>query len=398
MKTLRYGKPEEAGMDPDRIARLGARAHQWCDGHRMRSGVLLAARRGKIVFHEAYGPLRADAQSPPLQTDSIFAVNSITKIVTATAAMILVEDGTLGLNRPLREYLPELNGEGSEDIEVQNLLTHTSGLVEAELWARTTGLHKAHTERKQAEDGKAHPFIADLLDRLWDMKPGWMPGSKMSYSNVNIALLAEVARRVCGSSLERFTREKIFAPLAMKDTSFTWDTNKADRQVRRGDRVPFGSVAENPMAGNEGHWYQSAPWGFVGVSSTAIDLARFGQMFLNRGVLDGKRVLSPATVHEMTCNQIPGISADFFGIDVEASWGLGWMVQGDNRWMWTNGTLTPPGTFYHTGAGGHLLWVDPVNEIVGVYLSVCLDIDMAIVEQRSPCDLFQNMVTAAVMN
>lgn len=395
MAEVTYGTPEEAGMDPGRIAQLHERAASWVDGHRMRSGVLLAARRGRIVFHEAYGPLRSDAASPPLETDSVFAINSITKVIIATAAMVLVEDGKLGLNRPVREYLPELCGEGSDDIEVQHLLTHTSGLDEDETWERTGRLFQNYDKPLESEDGKAHPFIAEFLDHVWDMKPQFLPGSQMSYSNINFALLAEVARRVCGGSLERFIGERIFAPLGMVDSSITRDEKKADRQVRRGDGVPFGTVAGKPMAGNEGDWFQSAPWGIVGVSTTALDLARFGQMYLERGSLDGNRVLSPASVREMTRNQIPGIKADIFGTPLEASWGLGWMVQGDFRWRWGSGTLTPKGTFYHTGAGGHLLWIDPVNEIVGVYLSVCLDIDMEIVEPHMPSDLFQNMVTAA---
>lgn len=396
MTMLSYGAPKEVGMDPDRIAALKNRAPDWVDGFRMRSAVLLAARRGNVVFHEAYGPLRSDAASPAVVRDTIFAVNSITKVITATVAMTLVEDGKLGLNRPVREYLPEMCGQGADDIEVQHLLSHTSGLDEAEMWERAGRLYKNYNVPVTPEEGQVHPFVEGLLERIWDLKVHHAPGSVMSYSNVNFALLAEVVRRVCGGSLEEFARERLFIPLGMKDTSMTWDPGKAGRQVRRGDGVPFGSSANNPMGGNEGHWLQSAPWGFVGASSTALDLARFGQMFLGNGALGGNRVLSPASVHEMTRNQIPGIKADIFGVQLEASWGLGWAIQGDFRWRWGNGTLTPKGTFYHTGAGGHVLWVDPVNEIVGVYLSVCLDIDMEIVEPHGPNDLFQNMVTAAV--
>ena len=127
MTILTNGSPEEAGFDPKRIELLRQRVPEWVDGKRMRSGVLLAARRGTIVFHEAYGPLTDQADSPAMVKDTIFSVASITKTVTATAAMILVERGQLGLNRPIKEYLPEVCGEGTEDIEVQHLFTHTSG-------------------------------------------------------------------------------------------------------------------------------------------------------------------------------------------------------------------------------------------------------------------------------
>ena len=97
---------------------------------------MLAARRGKIVFHEAYGPLTADVGSPPLQKDSIFSTGSLGKTTTSTAIMLLVEDGLLGLNRPIKEYLPEICGTGTDDIEVQHLLTHTSGFSDADAGER----------------------------------------------------------------------------------------------------------------------------------------------------------------------------------------------------------------------------------------------------------------------
>ena len=99
----------------------------------------------------------------------------------------------------------------------------------------------------------------------------------------------------------------------------------------------------------------------------------------------------------MTRNQIPGIGTDFLGGHDEASWGLGWGIQGDDRWIWSESTLTPKGMFQHLGAGGHCIWVDPQNEIVGVYLSVCLDINVDIWEHHFNLDLFQNMVTALLL-
>jgi len=143
--------------------------------------------------------------------------------------------------------------------------------------------------------------------------------------------------------------------------------------------------------------YPEGIWGSEFLSTTALDLARFGQMFLNKGTYGGERILSPASVHEMTRNQIPGVGVDFLGFHDEASWGLGWAVQHDERWLWVTSSLSPKGTFYHMGAGGHLIWVDPINEIVGVYLSVCLDINKENLEHHWNNDLFQNMVTAAAV-
>ena len=139
------------------------------------------------------------------------------------------------------------------------------------------------------------------------------------------------------------------------------------------------------------------PNGGGSLKSNAQDLATFGQMFANGGAYAGVRLLNDWTVAEMTRNQIPGVGCvSTMGSWVpEGSWGLGWMVQGDARWPWSHGMLQPRGTFYHQGASGCSLWVDPVHELVGVYLSV-VNRDFG---NPDPCwefDTFQNMATAAL--
>lgn len=381
MTTLKIGTPEEAGMDPGRIEALRCRAPEWIDPQRMRSAVLLAARRGKIVFHEAWGPLTWRQDSPPLQTDSIFRVASITKPATATAAMMLVEEGRLGLNRPIKEYLPEICGEGTDDIEVQHLLTHTSGYDEEEAGDRFGEFQSNSSLVSESSEDGLHPLVGQYLSCLWDLPSHWASGGKMSYADYNFNLLGEIVRRVSGLPLEDFARARIFDPLNMKDASYFRDEDKLDRIACR----------------REGLVLPEGVWGADGLNLTALDLATFGQMFLDSGKYANQQVLSPATVHEMTRNQIPGIGTEFLGYHEEASWGLGWTVQHDERWRWIGGTLPPKGTFYHMGAGGMCLWVDPFNEIVGVYLSVCLEIDDDL-EHHWNLDLFQNMVTAAVVD
>lgn len=204
----------------------------------------------------------------------------------------------------------------------------------------------------------------------------------MSYADHNFELLGEIVRRVSGCSLEVFATERLFGPLGMKDTSYIRDEATLKRcVVRSSDIVRPDGV-----------------WGAVLLDTTALDLAVFGQMFLNSGTYSGRQVLSRPSVHEMTRNQIPGVGTDFLGLHAEASWGLGWAIQHDERWKWAGGTLTPKGTVSHLGAGGKCIWIDPVNEIVGVYFSVCLDIDFEIMEHHWNLDLFQNMVTAAVVD
>jgi CubicO group peptidase (beta-lactamase class C family) len=149
-----------------------------------------------------------------------------------------------------------------------------------------------------------------------------------------------------------------------------------------------------------------APWACGGVHSTAMDTSIFGQMFLNRGTYGGARILSPASVAQMTRNQIPGIGARYVGeFFPEASWGLGWSVHGDKRCLIYGEHLQSSQAFCHTGAGGVLLWVDPVYEIVGVYFSVLSDngippgipTPQGCPYVRARMDLFVNAVTAAIV-
>jgi CubicO group peptidase (beta-lactamase class C family) len=399
MTKLTYGAPEESGLDADRLALLRSQAPKWIDGFRTRSFVGLVARKGKIVFHEAYGPLTYEADSRPLQKDSIFSIASITKSITATAAMILMEDGKLGLNRPIKEYLPEICGDGTDNVQVQHLLTHTSGFMD-ETWYDLFMENKSqHADLKGDPASNPHPFNKTLLDRLWSDNTHWAPGTRMEYSNTNYDLLGEIIRRVSGQSLTEFGNSRIFAPLNLTDTSYVCDPSKAERSVRRGEEGPAGLMPGDPMSGFEGVWSQEAPWGSIGINSTALDLAQFGQLFLDSGQYESTQVLSPASAREMTLNQISGIGAEAFGRwHPEASWSLGWAVQDDERWPWVGSSLVSRGTIYHIGLGGHLLWIDPVHQIVGVYLSVSLDQDWEGQMLRGDADLFQNMVTAAVVD
>lgn len=396
MTKLTYGTPEEAGMDPARIAMIKARIPVWMDGVNERGGVFLAARRGKIILHEACGTQTDKSSSPPMTTSSIFQISSISKSVTATGVMILVEEGLIGLNRPIKEYLPELAGEGVDDVEVQHLLTHTSGFKEEECWEHYGARQRSVSVK--ADEGQ-NPVVAEYLAGMIDVRSWYTPGSLMDYCNHNYSLLSEIARRVSGVPVEQFYKTRIFEPLGMEDTDYASNTEKTARQVVRGDGAQAGSVAGLPEAGVEGTWMSGVPWGFLGVNTTALDLAILGQTYLNDGTYGAARLLLSATVHEMTRNQIPGIGCHMLGrFFPEASWGLGWMIQGDHRWKFYNASLTPKGSFYHSGQGGGQFWIDRENEIVGVYLSVCMVDQEDFTDTVWNADHFMNMVTATVVD
>jgi CubicO group peptidase (beta-lactamase class C family) len=396
MARLTVGTPEEAGMDPDRIAKLRDQAPAWVDGFRSRSFVGLAARRGKIVFHEAYGPLTHEQDSPSLKRDSLFSVASCTKPLTATAAMMLVEDGRLGLNRPLKEYLPNFCGTGIEDVEVQHLFTHTTGFTDADVDERILARRDPLLQSDFKGSSGQHQYAAISMECLKDLPSRWQPGSRMDYNGENYNILGEIVRIVSGQGLDDFVRKRIFEPLGMADTFFGINDDLKHRWVRRAEGEPGGPVPDQPLLGMEGDWFQKGVWGSGNLTTTALDLAKFAQMFLDGGICEEQRLISPATHAEMTRNQIPGIDAKLMNTSIEASWGLGWQIQGNFRWRWGNSTLQPAGSYGHGGFGGSCFWIDPENELIGVYLSVCTDLDLEAGEHHWNLDLFQNMVTAAV--
>ena len=386
---LHPGTPEEVGMSAERVRHIAHLAEGWVAEGIHPALVILVARKGKIVLHEAFGHLAPEPEAPPLARDTIFPLASLTKPITATAVMMLLEDGLLGLNRPVAEYLPEFVGEGKEAVRVHHLLTHTSGLRDEEV--------KEHAEKKKDSveipppDETQHPTIHESLFLRYDA-PLWKPpGEEMSYCPYGYELLGEIVRRVSGLSLADFARARIFAPLGMKDTDYIVPESVQHRIVRRPPDAP-GSFYDTREA-------QERPMGHAGVYSTAMDIAIFGQMFLNRGIYGDTRILSPASVTEMTRNQVPGISAwlddeEFFP---EASWSLGWEIHGNRKAMYYDGTLKSPKAFAHGGAGGVYSWVDPVYDVVGAYFSVVLE-SIAYSRPKWCADLFVDTVTAAVVD
>jgi CubicO group peptidase (beta-lactamase class C family) len=388
-EQLRDGDPEEAGMSAPRIRHASGLAQRWvAEGHTSVL-VVLVARRGRIVLHEAFGRLTPEPDAPALPREAIFPLASITKPITATAVLCLVEDGLLGLNRPVQEYLPEFVGVGKERVLVYHLLTHTSGLREEDV--------AAHRARKKPTTGlpapaeNQHPLAAERLFLAYDTPLGKQPGSEMAYCTFGFELLDEIVRRVSGRAISDFTSERIFQPLGMRDTSYGLPSARRHRLARR---YPESSVtaATGYAADFETRAYQESP---RSVYSTALDLAIFGQMFCQHGRYGAARVLSPASVAVMTRNQIAGVALSFDDeFFPEASWGLGWEVQGEKRPKRAP-SLRSARTFEHVGSGGTYLWVDPFSEIVGVYF--CL------LRHGAPGlrpawrgDLFIDAVTAAI--
>jgi CubicO group peptidase (beta-lactamase class C family) len=355
---FKYGTPQEAGLCPRRVRQVEQLVNNWVEQQESQAFTYVIARKGIIVSHQAFGRLFPDLNSPNVSKDTIFPLASLSKPVIGTAALVLAERGQLSLSFPVSYYIPEFVGEGKEKVLLWHLMTHTSGLRDEDIYA--------HTEKKQGQEVPAHrstqhPDIHRKLFLGYDTPLWKQPGTEMSYCNYGVELLGEIVRRVSGQSLDQFCNENIFTPVKMTDSHFIVPEAKYNRVIQRGEDLLGGKWFHTPEALNR-------PSAAGGLYSTVLDMAKFGQMFLNKGIYGENRVLSPASVTEMTRNQIPRISStygeEYFA---EASYGYNWSVNGNKK---DNGDLLSPSSFNHGGAGGVTLTVDPVYEMVLVLFSI----------------------------
>lgn len=353
--TLPSVAPSRVSMSGERLSLIDAAVNEAIERKEMPGAVVLAARRGAVVWRKAYGSRAILPKREAMTADTIFDLASLTKIVaTATSVMILVERGKIRLSDSVTRYIPELNGEGRERITIELLLTHRSGYApDFDLSEQWSGYD-------------------EMLKRLYAEPLRNAPGSRFVYSDINFITLGEVVRRVSGQTLDVFARENIFAPLGMRDTGFRPRKELVPRiaptenvrgmksylggageQSKDGERILRGEVHDptaNRMGGVAGH---------AGLFSTADDLAIFCQMILGRGEYKGVRILSPLGVEEMTKPR--QVSED------GGARGLGWDI--NTSFSSNRGDLFPVGSFGHTGFTGTSIWIDPASETFVVFLS-----------------------------
>ena len=302
--------------------------------------VVVIGHEGKIVYQKAYGRRAIVPEPETMTADTIFDLASLTKVVaTTTALMQLFEQGKFRLNDKVTDYIPEFQ-DGKSAVTLRNLFTHFSGLKPdvplAQPWSGyQTGIKLACTN-----------------------PPDGPPGARFVYSDINFILLGELVHRLSGQALSGYARDHIFLPLGMKDTMFQPPPALAPRiaptERVSGDSPPLRGVVHDPTARNMG-----GVAGHAGVFSTANDLARFAQMMLNGGELDGVRIVSAATVQKFTEPQTPP--------DQPILRGLGWDV--DSPYSGNRGELFPIGSFGHTGFTGTSLWIDPQSQTYVILLA-----------------------------
>ena len=398
MEPLTTARPEDLGMSAERLARIGPLAESWIKPGLHQALVLLVLRRGRVVLESAHGHPRTGSSEAPMPQDSLFPVASLSKLVTATAIMMLVERGLVSLNQPIADFIPEFSGKHKDRVTLWHLLTHSSGGLGLEemdaylIQKRIAGF--ATPPAPPGQDKLIHAY----LHSGFDIKLTHKPGTQVAYSNYAYELLGEALRQVTGRSIADFAQENIFAPLGMGDSSFRIGDLDRRRLVDRPPDAPHGT--------GKPHWYcdglevqsqLATPWAHSGLISTARDMAVFGQLFLKGGTYAGQRLLSQATVASMTRNHTQGLpDMDRDPGLCDAARGLGWDIPADKvSLMYAD--LYSPGTYSHSGTGGVLLWVDPSRELVGVYFSIEVRTRNDL-QRNWAGNLFANAVSAAVVD
>jgi uncharacterized protein YbbC (DUF1343 family)/CubicO group peptidase (beta-lactamase class C family) len=358
--TLTQVAPESAGMSGERLARIDEAVRAAIERKETPGAVVLVARRGRVVYRKAFGDRAIEPQREAMTVDTIFDLASLTKVVaTTTAIMILVERGRLSLADPVSLYIPEFAANGKERITIEQVMTHRAGLVPDNEIADYVGV------------------TVKPLEEIYKLRPSYEPGTRFVYSDVGFIIAAEIVRRVTGQRIDEFARENIFAPLGMTDTCFN-DVKQvqavpAMKQLVR--LTPDGFAFINrvdrtaPTEMREGRWMRGEVHdprsyemggvaGHAGLFSTADDLAIFCQMILNKGELNGTRILAPYTIERML---------DAHTLPTSQMRGIGWDV--NTSFSSNRGDLFPVGTFGHTGFTGTSLWLDPASETFVIVLT-----------------------------
>jgi len=375
---LTVGVPESVGFSSSRLALLDSSMNNWVKQKWLNGSVALVARRGKIVFHKAYG-YNDPVTMAELDKNGIFRIASQTKAITTVAAMMLWEEGKFALDDPVSKYIPTYKDQVVLDqynasdttyttvpakraITIRDLLTHTSGLG-------YPGIGSAQAKAIYAKNnipgglGTEDQKLSDAMTRLGTLPLLFQPGEEWMYG-LNIDLLGYLIELWSGQTLETFFTERIFEPLGMKDTYFNVPPEKAsrlvnfflgdDHEIKKQDTVLGVLAMDYPL---QKHTYFS---GGGGLSSTITDYAVFLQMLLNKGTYRGTRLLAHNTVRLMTMNQIGDLYVNLEAPS-EYKFGFGFALVTEE-----SSRLTPSqaGTYSWGGIFSTSYWVDPKEELI----------------------------------
>ena len=397
MNELIVEQPEKLGLSSERLARI----NRFFDERYVRTGKLpgvltLVARRGQVASIEVCGQRDVEA-GKPMTTDTIFRFYSMTKPVTSVALMSLYEQGAFRLEDPVSRFIESfadlrvwLDGTPlkyrtrfpERQMTIRDLLTHTSGLTYGFMANHPVdALYRHHGVERggalMAGEGTPPATSAEMMDKLATMPLLFSPGTRWSYS-VATDVCGRLIEIISGQPLDVFFDEHIFQPLGMVDTAFSVPVDKAERLASCYAYTPSQRLLLTDAATSSPYLdHPTFLSGGGGLVSTAMDYLRFCTMLLNKGELDGRRILGRKTVEYMTVNHLPG-NADLAAMGQSSfsetsyegiGFGLGFSVVLDAAQAQVIGS---PGIYAWGGAASTAFWIDPREELIVMLLSQLL--------------------------
>jgi CubicO group peptidase (beta-lactamase class C family) len=382
-EPLPSARPEQVGLSPERLDRIGQLLKTDIEKGQIPGAVALVARKGRVAYFESFGS-RDQASGAPMSKDAIFRIYSMTKPIASVAAMMLVEEGKVVLTDPVSKFLPPLKtlevsvqrfdpatGKAAystvpaeREITVQDLLRHTSGFTYGDTTSHAI-VKEAYT--KNGVDWK-DITAAEQVERLAKAPLLYQPGTRWEYG-LSTDVVGRVVEAVSGTTLGQFFQERIFAPLKMSDSGFWVPKEKAERIAEpfrtdptTGKPIELIDVTVPPKNDSGGG----------GGVATTMDYARFCQMLLNGGSLDGARILSRTTVNLMASDHLgpiaeagPSPAQGLMGTP-GYTFGLGFAVR---RGAGVAGVHGSAGDYTWGGFAGTYFWIDPKEELFGILMT-----------------------------
>jgi CubicO group peptidase (beta-lactamase class C family) len=403
LQPLPAARPDEVGFSPPRIKTLLAALQGEIDRKRLPGAVALVARHGNIALFESLGdqvPVKPAQASTPMAPDSLFRIYSMTKPVVSVAVMMLVEQGKLLLSDPVGKHLPEFahqqvmtTNDGTSTqapvqhpATVQDSLRHTAGLTYEFLG--NNPVQKLYTQARIRTDLRERSN-AEFSAVLAPLPLIAEPGTVWEYSRAT-DVLGRLVEVICGQTLRAWLQENIFVPLGMVDTSFSVAPEQHHRIAEPFARDPDGAPQMRVFNVRAPAAFESGGGGLV---STAMDYARFLQFMLNRGELDGVRLLGPRTVDYMTADHLGAIPVNAGSSKTLLlpgyGFGLGFAVRT------SLGIASEPGSvglYYWGGLAGTTFFVDPAEDMFGILMIQAPN------QREHYRHLFRNMVYAALVD
>jgi CubicO group peptidase (beta-lactamase class C family) len=368
-------KPEEVGFSARRLGGLDRVMQGYVDQGELAGLITCVARRGKLVHLERFGLMDLEA-SKPMQFDALFRIFSMTKPITSVALMMLFEQGLVRLTDPVTRFIPAfgqvkvLSRDGTlVDLErpmtIHDLLRHTAGLSYNGYYADTGDpVDKLYDE---ADLWPPNATSQEMVRRMAELPLAFQPGQAWRYS-VATDIIGHVVELISNMSLAQFFEERILKPLGMEDTAFSVPPDKADRLATLYGVGQEGALEEIDTAIGGDYLNVSLYAGGHGLVSTTADYLRFAQFILNKGELDGVRLLGPKTVELMTANHLPpAVLPIAMGAEQMPGlgFGLGFSVMLD---VALSGMMGSVGLHSWGGWAKTHFWIDPQEQVIGILM------------------------------